>query len=153
VSLAGVVPAAFYLLAGNLNAPPVTPGGLSPAALVAAGVYGGPNSTTTQTQIFNLAKAVTMLIGSDRQAVTFDFNHKITDSLEAFGDFMYSYTHTLEQLNGQPITSTLNPGAPNDPFNVRVVARNRLVDHPRQYIEDTLGIRAVAGLRGKISED
>ena len=153
VSLSGVVPAAFYLLAGNLNAPPVTPGGLSPAALVAAGIYGGPNSTATQTNIFNLAKAVTMLIGNDRQAMTFDFNHKITDSLEAFGDFMYSYTHTLEQLNGQPITSTLNPGAPNDPFNVKVVARNRLVDHPRQYIEDTTGVRAVAGLRGKINED
>lgn len=153
VSLAGVTPAAFYLLAPSLNAPPVTPGGLSPAALVAAGVYGGPNSTGTQTQIFNLAKAVTMLIGNDRQAMTFDFNHKINGSLEAFGDFMYSYTHTLEQLNGQPITATLNPGAPNDPFNVRVVARNRLVDHPRQYIEDSTGIRAVAGLRGKITED
>ena len=153
VSIAGAVPAAFYLLAPNLNAPPVVPGGQSPAALVAAGVYGGPNSTTTQTNIFNLARAVTQLIANDKQAVTFDFNHQINDRLAAFGDFMYSNTHTLEQLNGQPITATLNPGAPNDPFNVRVVARNRLIDHPRQYIEDTSGIRTVFGLRGKIDEN
>ena len=153
VSLSGVVPAAFYLLAPNLNAPPVTPGGLSPAALVAAGVYGGPNSTNTQTLIFNLAKAVTQIIANERQAMTLSFEHKITDSFGAFGDFMYSNTHTLEQLNGQPITATLNPGAPNDPFNVKVVARNRLTDHPRQYLEDTTGIRGVFGLRGKINEN
>lgn len=153
VSLSGVVPAAFYLLNPSLNAPPVTPGGLSPAQLVANGTYSGPNSTTQQTQIFNLANAVTMLIANERQAMTLSFTHKITDSLEAFGDFMYSRTDTVEQLNGQPITSTLNPGAPNDPFNVRVVARNRLTDHPRQYIEDTIGIRGVFGLRGKINEN
>jgi iron complex outermembrane receptor protein len=153
VSLSGVAPAAFYLLNPSLNAPAVVPGGQSPAALVAAGVYSGPNSTTTQTNIFNLARYVTMLIGNDRQAMTLDFNHKITDSLAAFGDFMYSYTHTLEQINGQPITATIQPGGPNNPFNVAVVARNRLVDHPRQYLEDTLGIRGVVGLRGKITED
>ncbi len=153
VSLSGVTPAQFFLLNPNLNAPPVTPGGLSPAALVAAGVYAGPNSTTQQTLIFNLARYVTMLIGNDRQAMTLDFNHKITDRLSAFGDFMYSYTHTLEQINGQPITATLAAGAPNNPFNVKVVARNRLVDHPRQYLEDTMGIRGVAGLRGTLSEN
>ncbi len=152
VSLSGVAPAQFFLLNPSINAPTVTPGGMSPAALVAAGVYSGPNSTTTQTNIFNLARYVTMLIGNDRQALTFDLNHRITDNLEAFGDFMYSYTHTLEQVNGQPITATLQPGDPNNPFNVAVVARNRLVDHPRQYLEDTLGIRGVIGLRGKINE-
>ena len=153
VSLSGVAPAQFFLLAPNLNAPPVVPGGQSPAALVAAGIYSGPNSTTTQTNIFNLARYVTMLIGNDRQAVTLAFNHRINDNLEAFGDFMYSYTHTLEQINGQPITSTIAAGGPNNPFNVTVVARNRLVDHPRQYLEDTMGVRGVAGLRGKINED
>lgn len=153
VSLSGVAPAQFFLLNPSLNAPPVTPGGLSPAALLAAGVYTGPNSTTQQTQIFNLARYVSMLIGNDRQAVTFDFNHKVSDRLAVFGDFMYSYTHTLEQINGQPITATLAAGAPNNPFNVTVVARNRLTDHPRQYVQDTMGIRAVVGLRGTISDN
>ena len=153
VSLSGVAPAAFYLLNPSLNAPTVVPGGQSPGALVAAGVYSGPNSTTTQTNIFNLARYVTQIIGNDRQAMTFDFNHQINDRVAAFGDFMYSYTHTLEQINGQPITATIQPGGPNNPFNVAVVARNRLVDHPRQYLEDTLGIRGIFGLRGKISED
>ena len=45
------------------------------------------------------------------------------------------------------------PGSPHDPFNENVVARNRLVDHPRQYIEDVSGIRGIIGLRGKINEN
>jgi len=85
--------------------------------------------------------------------MTFAFDHKISDSLKAFGDFMYSHTETFSQINGQPISASIGAGLHGNPFDHTVTARNRLVDHPRQYLADTTGARAVFGLRGKITED
>ncbi len=89
VSVNGTSPAQFYLLSPTLNAPPATTQ-QSPTALVAAGVYQGPNSTAQQNVIFNLAQYVTQLIANQRQAVTLAYDHKFTDKISFFGDVLYS---------------------------------------------------------------
>src|SRR6478736_224541 len=144
----------YYYLNESLASPPVTPGGMTAAELVAAGIYSGPRSAGAQFELFNLSKYVTQQIANERQSFTMAFEHKITDSLSAFGDFLYSHTDTASQINGQPLNIGTRPaGSPGNPFNTGVTARNRLIDHPRQYINDTTGVRGVVGLRGAINPD
>ena len=143
----------YYLLNPSLNAPPVTPGGLDPTVVVAAGTYSGPRLAGDQFQFFNLARYVTQLTGNQREAFSMVFDHKISDSLKAFGDFMYTHTDTFSQINGQPISASIAAGVHGNPFNVTVTARNRNVAAPRQYRADTVSVRGVFGLKGKISED
>ena len=154
-SFAGSVNAGsnYYLLNPSQTAPTVTPGGLDPSVLIANGTYSGPRAAGDQFQFFNLARYVTQTVGTDRQAMSFAFDHKINDSLKAFGDFLYSHTNTFSQINGQPITASIAAGVHGNPFNITVTARNRLVTNPRQYLADTNGIRGVFGLKGKFSED
>ena len=143
----------YYLLNPNLVAPPVAPGGSDPAVLTAAGTYSGPRLAGDQFQFFNLARYVTQVGGNNREAFSMVFDHKINDSLKAFGDFMYSHTDTFSQINGQPITASIAAGLHGNPFNVTVTARNRNVAMPRQYRSDSTGVRGVFGLNGKINED
>ena len=143
----------YYLLNPSQTAPAVTPGGLAPASLIAAGTYSGPRLAGDQFQFFNLARYVTQLTGNQREAVSFAFEHKISDSLKAFGDFMFTHTDTFSQINGQPITASIGAGLHGNPFNSTVTARNRNTSNPRQYLADTNGIRAVIGLKGKITEE
>jgi len=143
----------YYLLKDGLAAPPVTPGGLPAATLVANGTYSGPRVAGDQFQFFNLARYVTQTTGSEREALTFAFDHKINDSLKAFGDFMYAHTNTFVQINGQPISADIGAGLHGNPFNVTVKARNRIVTNPRQYLNDSTAARAVFGIEGKITED
>src|ERR1019366_883089 len=138
----------FYYLNPSLAAPPVAPGGSSAAALIAAGTYSGPRAAGDQFQFFNLARYVTQTLGNQRQAFTMAFDHKINDSLKAFGDFMYSHTDTFSQINGQPISASIAAGVHGNPFNVTVTARNRIVAMPLQYLNDTTGARGVFGLLG-----
>lgn len=147
------VGSSYYLLNQGSTTPPVSPGGLSAATLIANGTYSGPRAAGDQFQFFNLARYVTQLTGNQREAFTMAFDHKINDSLKAFGDFMYSHTNTFSQINGQPISASIGAGLHGNPFNVTVTARNRLVDHPRQYLANTDGMRTVFGLKGKLSED
>jgi iron complex outermembrane receptor protein len=145
---------AFYYLDESLAAPSVVPGGQSAADLVASGVYSGPRTQGEQFELFNLSQYVTQQIANERQSFTMAFEHKITESLSAFGDFLYSNTHTFSQINGQPLNlGGFDPGDPGNPFNVTVTPRNRLVTNPRQYISDTTGVRGVVGLRGTINPD
>jgi iron complex outermembrane receptor protein len=143
----------FYYLDPSLNAPTVTPGGLPAATLVANGTYSGPRSAGDQFQFFNLSQYVTQTIGSERQSFTLAVDHKISDSLTAFGDLMYVNTQTFSQINGQPINASIAAGQHGNPFDTTVTARNRFVDHPRQFFADTTGIRGVAGLRGDITSN
>jgi iron complex outermembrane receptor protein len=142
----------YYALTPGQAAPP-TGTHRSPAALVAAGVYQGPNSSGAQALLFNLSTAVTQLIGNERQALTMAFDHKVNDQVTAFGDFQYSNTKTYSSLNGQPFNAAFSATDPMNPFDIAVRARNRFVDHPRTYANDTTGIRGVAGLRGTIGPD
>ena len=142
----------YYYLTPGQAAPP-TGTHRSPAALVAAGVYQGPNSSGAQALLFNLSQAVTQLIANERQAMTMAFDHKVNDQVTAFGDFQYSNTKTYSALNGQPFNAAFSATDPMNPFDIAVRARNRFVDHPRTYANDTTSIRGVAGLRGTISTD
>ena len=143
----------YYLLDPSKAAPTVTPGGLPAATLVANGTYSGPRLAGDQFQFFNLARYVTQSTGNQREAFSMAFDHKITDSLQAFGDFMYAHTNTFAQINGQPISASIAAGVHGNPFNQTVTARNRIVTNPRQYLDDTTSARAVFGLKGKITED
>ena len=100
----------FYLLNQSQAAPTVTPGGLPTGTLIANGTYSGPRSQGDQFLFFNLAQYVTQLGSSDRESFTFAFDHKISDKLKAFGDFMYSHTYTYSQINGQPISASIAAG-------------------------------------------
>ena len=142
----------YYYLNPSLGAPP-TGTHRSPAALVAAGVYQGPNDSSTQPLLFNLSNAVTQLIANERQAVTMAFDHKVNDQVSAFGDFQYVNTKTYSSLNGQPFNAAFSATDPMNPFDIAVRARNRFVDHPRTYANDTTNIRGVAGLKGTINVD
>jgi iron complex outermembrane receptor protein len=143
----------YYYLDPSLTAPPVTPGGLPAATLIANGTYSGPRAAGDQFQFFNLARYVTQTTGNQREAFSMAFDHKVSDSLKAFGDFMYVHTNTFSQINGQPITASIAAGVHGNPFNATVTARNRIVTNPRQYLADTTSARAVFGLEGKITED
>ncbi|MBX3736929.1 MAG: TonB-dependent receptor [Candidatus Didemnitutus sp.] len=144
----------FYYLNDSLGAPAVVGGGRSPAALVAAGVYSGPRSAGQQFELFNLSRYVTQKLGNQRHAFTGAFEHKVTDTFSIFGDLLYSNTRTASQINGQPLNiGSVPAGQFGNPFDVAVTPRNRLVDHPRQFFNDTTGIRGVVGLRGQLTPE
>lgn len=165
------VGSAYYYLSPSLNAPTVTTGGVSAATLVANGTYSGPRVQGDQFQFFNLSQYVTQTTENQRKSFSLAIDHKLAPNLTAFGDVLYSQTNTFSQINGQPINSsalasmsadgvhvglggsTIPAGLYGNPFNVAVTARNRLVNHPREYLNDTAGIRGVAGLKGDFSED
>ena len=164
------VGSSYYYLDPSLNAPTVTTGGLPAATLVANGTYSGPRTSSAQFTLFNLSRYVTQGIANERESMTLAFDHKINDSLKLFGDVMYVHTSTASQINGQPINSSalavlpagsypgaggssITAGLYGNPFNVSVTARNRLVAFPRQYLNDDISMRGVAGLRGKINEN
>ena len=143
---------AYYYLNPTLNAPTATTT-KSPADLVAAGVYSGPLALSSHMQYFNLSKAVTMLQSDERQSATVALDRQINENVSLFGDLLYSNTKTFYQLNGQPFTASIAAGVNGNPFNVKVTARNRFIEHPRQYYSDTKAFRGVLGLRGNINSD
>lgn len=161
------VGSAYYYLDPTKNAPAVTAGGLPAATLVSNGTYSGPRLQGQQFQFFNLAQYVTQSVQNERKSFSLAFDHKWNEQVTGFGDVLVVQTNTYSQINGQPINSsalaaltpgsfpgaggtTIPAGLYGNPFNVPVTARNRLVANPRQYLNDTTGIRAVAGLKGKI---
>jgi len=142
----------YYYLNPTLNAPSTTTT-KSPADLVAAGTYSGPLPLSGHMQYFNLSKAVTMLQSDERQSATIALDRQITEDLTMFGDLLYSNTNTFSQLNGQPFSASIAAGVNGNPFNVKVTARNRFIDHPRTYSADTKAIRGVLGFRGNFTPD
>jgi iron complex outermembrane receptor protein len=160
-TFAGVVSigSQFYVLNPSLNAPPMNQD-LTAAQLVANGTYIPVNSTnlisglgTEQQYAFNLSQYVTLLLGNERQSATLNFDHKWFDTVTVFGDLLYSKTKTYSQLNAQPTTASRPANAPDNPFDVAVVARNRFTSLPRQYFYDTTNLRAVIGAKGDFNEN
>lgn len=93
----------FYLLASNVNAPPVSPTGYTINQLVSMGVY-TPESTATQFTEFNLANGETLLQALKRYSFVADIQHNIfNNQLVGFGDILYANTKTQSQLNAQPV--------------------------------------------------
>lgn len=148
----------FFVLNPTLNAPPA---GHQPIAdLVAQGVYiplasssNLINGVGAEGQFaFDLSKFPTLLVANERSSATINFDHKFTDNIRAFGDFLFTQTNTQSQLNAQPTSFSVVATNPTNPTNVTVTARNRFLDHPRIYNYDTNTVRGVFGLRGDFGD-
>lgn len=149
----------FYVLNPSLNAPPQNQD-LPIATLVANGTYIPVNVSnlisglgTEQQYAFNLARYVTLLLGNERQSAMMNFEHKWNDRVTVFGDLLYTKTKTYSQLNAQPTAAVLAASNPFNPTDGSVTARNRFLDHPRQYFYDTTNLRGTIGARGAFNEN
>ena len=162
----------YYYLDPSITTPTVAAGGTPTATLLANGTYSGPRGSGAQFTLFNLSQYVTQTIGSERQSFSTNFEHKVSDYLNFFGDFLYVNTLTHSQINGQPLNSAqamediyastngaqgsanglVPAGQFGNPFNVAVTGRNRLVSNPREYNNDDTSVRGVVGARGKIGD-
>ncbi len=160
-TFAGVVSSGsnFWVLNPSLNAPPLNQD-LTMAQLVANGTYIPVNASNLisglgaeQQYAFNLANFPTILLANERQAATMNFDHRWTDNVSVFGDFMYSLTKTFSQLNAQPTSAVMAANDPRNPSDQTLVARNRFLQNPRQYYYTTTNVRAVIGAKGEIGDD
>ncbi len=163
VSFGGVVEndaeGRFFVLNPSLNAPPMNQN-LSIAQLLAAGTYievdvndlAAGRGAAAQ-YAFNLARYATLQIGNERRSASVNFDHKFTDPINIFGDFMYSQTKTFSQLNAQPVFAFIEAADPTNPFDEDMWVYNRFTDYPRQYYYDTTNVRAVIGAKGEITEN
>ena len=160
-TFAGIVSigSAFYALNPSLNAPPIGQH-RSAAELVAAGIYIPIQSSSNLITgngadgkySFDLSQYPTLVIGSERKAVTLNFDHKINDTVTFFGDMLYTQTSSFSQLNAQPTSFRAAADYAYNPFNVTVTARNRFLQNPRQYYYDTNSIRGVMGMKGSVGD-
>lgn len=141
----------FYYLNPSLNAPPRNVD-LTPAQLIAQGVYQGPLDQTAASQFFDLANAPTLLAQAQRRSFTAAIEHRLTDTTKLFGDFIYSLNDTETVLNAQPVTGTVAAANPANPFDVALTARNRFIDFPRIYANSSAGLRGVIGVKGNLSD-
>jgi iron complex outermembrane receptor protein len=105
---------------------------------------------------FNLANYVTILQERNSMGAMATFDHKFSDRLSFFGDLLTSQIKTKSQINAQPIgtVSTFNVDGtqPDNPFANLLRVRNRFVNNPRVYLNDTTFMRLVAGFRGEIND-
>jgi len=139
----------WYYLNPSLNAPPRNVD-LTPAQLVAQGVYQGPLNQTGASQFFDLASYPTLLIEAERRSFTAAVNHDINETTSLFADFLYTTTNTVSILNAQPVSGNVLGTNANNPFAVTVTARNRFVQFPRIYDTTNNATRAVVGVRGDL---
>jgi iron complex outermembrane receptor protein len=152
-SFAGVISSGpnFYYLNPALNVPP--PGHQPIAALVAQGVYSGPYTSTSVQQFFNLAQAVTLLQGQEKKSLMISGSRRLGGRLELFADLLGTEVKSFSQLNGSPFTASITAASPLNPTDATFTARNRLLDHPRQYYFDSRLARGVVGARGDLGGD
>jgi len=142
----------YYLLSPSVNTPTVVGGGRPAADLVTDGTYGGPNTAGQQILNFNLARYVTQIIANERSGVTSAFSHQFNDRVKLFGDILAVKTSTASQINGQPLSLNFEAGENGNPFDEKVKGRNRFIEHPRAYNNETEAYRGVLGLEGKLSD-
>lgn len=150
-SYAGIVSIGteFYYLNPSMNAPSGALD-LSPAQLVAQGVYQGPLDQTQASQFFDLAAYPTLLADAERRSLVTAIEYKLTPNTTLFLDGLYSVNNTETVLNAQPVTGTVVPANALTPFNVSVTARNRFVAFPRIYGNESIAMRGVAGIKGTL---
>ncbi len=137
----------YYYLNPSLNAPPRNTS-QTPAQLVAAGIYRGPLDQTAASQFLDLANYPTLLAQAQRRSFTTAIEHRLTDDITLFGDFIYSLNETESVLNAQPVTGTVVAGNVNSPFSVSVTGRNRFLTFPRIYANETTNFHGVVGAKG-----
>jgi iron complex outermembrane receptor protein len=148
----------FYVLNPSLNAPP--PGHTPLATLVAAGVYLPVNGNNLsfglgaeQQYALNLALYTKLLEENERRSATLNLEHRVSDRVTFFGDFIYAATHTFTALNAQPFSPTLSPSNSSNPTTQTMQVRNRFLDHPRLFTYDSTSVRGIAGARGTFASD
>ncbi|MCW5548287.1 MAG: TonB-dependent receptor [Opitutaceae bacterium] len=137
----------WYYLNPSLNAPPMNTD-MTPAELVAAGIYQGPLNQTQASQFFDLASYPTMLIKAQRRAVVAAIEHRFTDTITLFGDYIFAETRTQSVLNAQPVAGNVSAATPSNPFDRTVTARNRFITFPRIYNTENFAQRGVVGVKG-----
>ncbi|MEY2880092.1 MAG: hypothetical protein RLZZ15_2472, partial [Verrucomicrobiota bacterium] len=150
-SYAGMVSigADFYYLNPSLNAPPRNLD-LTGAQLAAAGTYRGPMDQNAALLFFDLSAKPTLLAAAERRSFTTAIEHRLTPSTTLFADLIYSLNETETVLNAQPVTGTVAADNPNNPFNVAVTARNRFINFPRIYRNETTNFHGVLGVKGDL---
>jgi hypothetical protein len=87
-----------------------------------------------------------MLIAAQRRSVVAAIDHRLTDSMTLFGDFIYSTTGSSSVLNAQPVSGAVTGPTATNPFNITVTARNRFVDFPRTYLANNYATRGIFGV-------
>jgi len=142
----------YYILNPSLNAPPLNLD-LTPAQLVAQGIYSGPVDQTTASLVQDLSAYPTLLAKAERRSFTSMVEHKLNPSTTLFADFMYTVAETETVLNAQPVTGLSVASSPFNPFNIDVTARNRFLTFPRIYTNQATTLRAVAGIKGSFAQN
>jgi iron complex outermembrane receptor protein len=144
-----LVGANFYILNSGLTAPPSSQP-TSIANLVASGIYTGPYTSPQVISRFNLSGRPTTLIGDQRRSLMANLSQQWSEALKLSLFYISSQTDTFSQLNGQPINERVPAGAPYNPVNATISARDRFVDYPRTYLNDTPTVAAAASLEGTL---
>jgi iron complex outermembrane receptor protein len=142
----------FYILNPSLNAPPLNLD-LTPAQLVAQGIYSGPVDQTAASQVQDLSFYPTLIASAERRSFTSMVEHKLNPSTNLFADFIYSLAETESVLNAQPVTGLSVASSPFNPFNIDVTARNRFLTFPRIFANQATTLRAVAGIKGTFAQN
>lgn len=163
----GNSPAGTYLLAPGQTPPLDSDANIDD--LVAQGIYlrqtAGQPTFASQ---FNISQFVTLQLGNERRGLTLAVGHQLADNIELFGDLLMAQTDTFLQLAAQPIfgmpftaanvtdfgigVGLTDPGHPSNPIDDYAYVRNRFVDFPRRYFNDTQTIHGVVGARGNVGE-
>lgn len=122
-----------------------------------AGELAGATSPEAQQVAFNLANYVTILQRKDARGAMISLDHKFTENLTFFSDFLAASIRTKSQLNAQPVGTTpdfnVTAAHPDNPFATSLRVRNRFLTNPRIYLYNTDFVRGVAGLSGQITEN
>ncbi|MCW5547366.1 MAG: TonB-dependent receptor [Opitutaceae bacterium] len=141
----------FYLLNPSLNAPPANLN-LTPSELVVQGIYQGPMGQGDIQNFFDVSQYPTMLIDAQRRSIVAAIDHRFTDTISLFGDYIFTTTRTKSVLNAQPLALAAAATNPNNPFNGTVIARNRLLPFPRIFDTENFAQRGVVGAKGALNE-
>jgi iron complex outermembrane receptor protein len=144
--------AQYYILNRSLNAPPLNLD-LTPAQIVAQGIYSGPVDQATANFVQDLSDYPTLIASAERRSFTSMVEHKLNPSTTLFADFMFSVSETETVLNAQPVTGLVAADHPFNPFNMAVTARNRFLTFPRIYANQATTLRAVAGVKGNFAQN
>jgi len=139
----------YYYLNPSVNAPPSNLD-LTPAQLVAQGIYQGPLTQAGALQYLDLSTYPTLVAAAERRSFTAAIEHRLTTDTTLFADVIYTINNTESVLNAQPVSGTVLAANPLNPFNVNVTARNRFLTFPRFYANESISRRAVAGIKGKL---
>lgn len=138
-------PNGYYLLDPSLTAPKA-------GATLAARGYTGPYTQGQATRFFDLSHGVTMLLANEKKILTAAVDQQISPNLSLFGDFIFSRTNTLSQLNAQGISVSLHAADAGNVLGQDISVRNRFLDHPRLYEADTDALRGILGVKEKLGE-